>query len=79
MRAPLAPIGWPSATAPPRTLCLAASISSTRPSATCCTANASLNSYRSTSWGDQPVFSQTMRTAFSGAIITSSGARPLEA
>src|SRR5882724_9781099 len=46
-RAPLAPIGWPSATAPPLTLTRSASISSIRVALSATAANASLNSTRS--------------------------------
>ena len=48
-RAPLAPIGWPSATAPPWTFTFASSSSSSFPHASICAANASFSSNRSMS------------------------------
>ncbi len=42
MRAPEAPIGWPKATAPPRTLTFSGSMPSSRTTATACTEKASL-------------------------------------
>ena len=47
--------------------------------ATACTENASLISKRSTSASFQPTFAATRRTASTGVIITSFGARPLVA
>jgi len=47
VRAPDAPMGWPSATAPPFTLTRSQSQPSSRPSASACTANASFASIRS--------------------------------
>ena len=78
-RAPLAPMGWPRATAPPLTLTLAGSSSSSRTTATAWTANASFSSTRSTLDGPQPVFFQSFRTASTGVIITSDGSRPATA
>ena len=48
-RAPLAPIGWPSAIAPPCTFTLAGSSFSSRTTASDCAANASFSSIRSRS------------------------------
>src|SRR5688500_2083464 len=61
--APLAPIGWPSATAPPWTFTRSGSIPSSRSTATSCTENASLISIRSTCFRSHPTFCATLRTA----------------
>src|SRR6266850_2158246 len=78
-RAPLAPIGWPSATAPPLTFTLLPSTPSSRRTATACTANASCNSMRSTSSSVHPIFLSSRRTASTGVISTYFGASPLVA
>ena len=57
MRAPLAPIGWPSAIAPPLTLTLSSSTPSMRIELSATDANASLISNRSMSSTDRPAFS----------------------
>src|ERR1043165_2020287 len=50
--------------------------SSSRVTASAATENASFNSTRSTSLGDQPVFLNNFRTASTGAIITNRGSTP---
>jgi hypothetical protein len=75
-RAPEAPIGWPSATAPPFTLTFVGSRSRTRRSAIAATENASLISCSSKSEGFFPSFVAQRRTDTSGAIMTHSGAQP---
>src|SRR5262249_19925289 len=71
--------GWPSATAPPFTFTRAGSMPSSLITATDCTENASLISYRSTSSGFHPVLAQSLRMPSTAAIITHSGAVPLVA
>ena len=56
--APLEPIAWPRATAPPLTLTFAGSRPSSASTATACTEKASFSSNRSTSLSAQPIFSQ---------------------
>ena len=68
IRAPLAPIGWPSATAPPRTLTLLPSRPSSWLFAIETTAKASLISQRSTSAIASPARSSVRRIASAGAI-----------
>src|SRR6185312_6516316 len=79
MRQPLAPMGWPSATAPPLALTRSGFSPSSRISATPCTEKASFNSYRSTSSAFQPVLAHNLRTVSTGVIITHFGSRPLTA
>ena len=67
IRAPLAPIGWPSAIAPPLTLTLSQSKPSSRPSASVCAANASLISIRSNASIGSSIRSSRRRTPSTGA------------
>ncbi len=67
-RAPDAPIGCPSAHAPPCTLTFSCGRSRSRIAAIGTTANASLISNRSTSRRFQPVFSDSLRSAPIGAL-----------
>ena len=67
MRAPLAPIGWPSAIAPPFTLTLSQSKFSSRPSASACAAKASLISTRSNASIGSSIRSSSRRTPSTGA------------
>src|SRR6266568_1668215 len=68
MRAPLAPMGWPSATAPPFTLTFSGLSLSWRVTAIAATANASFSSTRSTSLSrSQPVLASSFSTASTGA------------
>ena len=66
IRAPLAPIGWPSAIAPPLTLTLSQSKPSSRPSASVCAANASLISMRSNASIGSSIRSSRRRTPSTG-------------
>src|SRR5512133_577175 len=75
MRAPEAPMGWPSATAPPRTFTPFGSSPSSRLFAIATTANASLISQRSTSEVWSFAFSSVFRMASAGAMVNSTGAR----
>ena len=68
-RAPLAPMGWPRATAPPCTLTRDGSRPSSRVTATACTANASFSSTRSTSSSFQPVFVSDVARAVATAVL----------
>src|SRR6266704_3004410 len=80
MRAPLAPMGWPRATAPPFTLTFSGLSLSWRVTAIAATEKASLSSTRSTSMSrSQPVFVRSFSTASTGAIITHLGSTPLTA
>ena len=74
IRAPVAPIGWPSATAPPLTLTLFGSSPNSRLIARETAENASLISYRSMSPIARPVFLSTSLIASTGAIVNHSGA-----
>ena len=62
-----APIGWPSAIAPPLTLTLSQSKPSSRPSASVCAANASLISIRSNASIGSSIRSSSRRTPSIGA------------
>ena len=73
MRAPLAPIGWPNAQAPPCTLTMSCATPSSFISAIGTTAKASLTSHRSTSFTPQPVFLNSLSTAPTGAVENHSG------
>ena len=73
-RVPDAPIGWPSATAPPHTLTLAGSRPSSWLLAIDTTANASLISHRSTSVAFQPALAHALSMAAAGAVVNHSGA-----
>ena len=66
MRAPEAPIGWPSATAPPLTLTRSSSIPSMRIEFSVTEANASLISHRSMSSAFSPALSSAFCAAFAG-------------
>src|ERR1700683_4115003 len=72
--APLAPIGWPNAQAPPCTLTCACSSPTSRIAAIVTTAKASLISYRSTALAFQPAFSSARLIAPAGAVVNHSGA-----
>src|SRR5882672_617849 len=61
MRQPEAPIGWPSAIAPPFTFTFEVSQPSWRFTAIACEANASLISIRSRSFGSQPARERALR------------------
>ena len=80
MRAPLAPIGWPSATAPPLTLTLAGSSPSCAITATSCDRErlVDLEQIDVVQRTSRPSAS-TRRTASTGVISTYFGARPLVA
>ena len=65
------------ATAPPWTFTFSSSSRSSLPHASIWAANASFNSYRSTSPGVHSAFSNTRRTANTGAMKMSLGATPL--
>ena len=69
MRAPVAPIGWPSATAPPLTLTFLGSSPSSRLIARETAEKASLISKRSMSPIDRPVFFEHQLMASTGAIV----------
>ncbi len=79
MRQPLAPIGWPMAIAPPLTLTLAGSFSSTLLTAQACAAKASFNSNRSTSATLQPARASALREAGTGPMPIVAGSRPVVA
>ena len=66
MRAPDAPIGWPSATAPPLTLTFSSSMPSIRIELSVTDANASLISHRSTSSALMPSLSSSVFAAVAG-------------
>src|SRR5919204_5460055 len=73
-RAPEAPMGWPSAIAPPRGLNFSSGIASSLRTASI-PAKASLTSNESTSATSHPVFSSRRRSASAGARRNSSGSR----
>ena len=68
IRAPEAPIGWPSAIAPPLTLTLSSSTPSIRTEFRATEANASLISQRSISSADLPSLSSACWAAFAGVL-----------
>ena len=68
MRAPVAPIGWPSAIAPPWTLTFAVSSARSRAHAMTWAAKASFNSMRSMSASSSCVFASSARIAGTGPI-----------
>ena len=68
MRAPEAPIGWPSAIAPPLTLTFSSSTPSIRSELIATEAKASLISHRSTSSGVLPILSSACLAAFAGVF-----------
>src|SRR5436190_6925946 len=68
MRAPDAPIGWPSATAPPLTLTLSSSMPRSLIELSVTEANASLISHRSMSDACSPAFSSAFFAADAGVV-----------
>ncbi len=76
MRAPLHPIGWPRAIAPPLTLSRSGSKPSSRSTASTWAANASLSSIRSMSSSETRVLSSRLRTAGTGPMPMISGCTP---
>src|SRR5713101_774195 len=76
IRAPLQPIGWPRATAPPFTLNFSCGIPSSRITPRLAAAYASLCSKRSISSTDRPVFFSSFRTPGIGAAIAQLGRVP---
>src|SRR5450830_812717 len=74
MRAPEAPIGWPSAHAPPWMLILLCAMSRSCMAAIGTAANASLISNKSTLLLLQPVFAYSFLMAPMGAVVNSFGA-----
>ena len=74
IRAPEAPIGWPSAQAPPLTLTRSCGAPVIAMKAIGTTAKASFTSHRSTSPTDQPSRSSSFRAAGTGAVGKSAGA-----
>src|SRR6266545_5010576 len=72
-RAPVAPIGWPSAQAPPLTLSFSLAMPRSFCAAVATTANASLISNRSTSPVLQPTLSSSLRMAGIGAVVNHCG------
>ena len=68
IRAPLAPIGWPSATAPPFTFTISGSTSSMRALWIGTAANASLISRSPSSDGDRPAFFSARSAATAGTV-----------
>src|ERR1700744_5660695 len=73
MRAPDAPIGCPSATAPPHPLTLFGSRPTSWLFAIDTTENASLISHRSTALASQPAFLSALPIAAAGAVVNHSG------
>src|SRR5688500_4253152 len=73
MRAPEAPIGWPSAQAPPCTLTLSCGRPCSFIAAIVTTAKASLISYKSTCLAVQLIFSKSLRMAPTGAVVNQPG------
>ena len=74
MRAPLAPIGWPSAHAPPCTLTISCGSLNSVIAASVTAAKASFTSHRSTSFAAQPDFFSTFSMAPTGAVVNQFGA-----
>src|SRR5919197_904515 len=68
MRAPLAPIGWPSATAPPFTFTSSSSKPSIRVTCSATAANASFTSRRPRSWTSSPAFFSACCIARAGTV-----------
>ena len=77
-RAPVAPIGWPSAIAPPLTLTLAMSSDRSRAQAMTCAAKASFSSIRSMSASARLVFASSARTAGTGPMPMRDGSTPAD-
>src|SRR3546814_12800450 len=73
-RAPLAPIGWPRAHAPPWTFSRSWGMPRSFIGAMAPQAKASLTSNRSTSSTFQPALSSTFETACTGAVVHHPGA-----
>ena len=73
MRVPLAPIGWPSAVAPPWTLILSCGMPRSFIANMATQAKASLTSHRSTSSTFQPAFLSTFSIAPIGATVNCAG------
>ena len=76
IRAPEAPIGWPSAIAPPLTFTVSMSKPRSRATAQDCAAKASFDSTRSTSAMFHPAFSSALRLAGIGPEPISAGSTP---
>src|SRR6266540_342685 len=74
---PVAPIGWPSAIAPPLTFTLSRSKPSSRITARLCDANASFNSINSMSSSVRPASARALGTATVGPTPITSGAPAL--
>ena len=74
IRAPDAPIGWPSAQAPPWTLTISCGSLNSAIAAIVTAANASLTSHRSTSPACQPAFFSAFSIAPAGAVENHAGA-----
>ena len=74
MRAPTAPIGWPSAQAPPCTLTISCGSLNSAIAAIVTAAKASLTSHRSTCLASQPAFFSALSMAPAGAVANHSGA-----
>src|SRR6266850_2264730 len=79
MRQPEAPIGWPSAIAPPFTFTFEVSQPIWRFTAIACEANASLISIRSRSFGSQPARASVRFDAGTGPMPMYFGSTPAEA
>src|SRR6185436_15405638 len=79
MRTPVAPMGWPSAMAPPLTLIFSGSKRSSRSQARTWAANASLTSTRSKSSSRSRVFSSRRRTAGTTPMPITWGSTPAAA
>ena len=73
MRAPLAPIGWPRATAPPLTFSLSCGIFTSAIAARATAANASLTSNKSISLIVMFARWRTISIDFAGAVVNHSG------
>ena len=74
MRAPEAPIGWPSAQAPPCTLTMSCGSLYSAIAAIVTAAKASLTSHSSTCFASQPAFFKALAMAPAGAVANHSGA-----
>ena len=74
--APVAPIGWPSAIAPPFGLTFSSSSPSSSITASACAANASLSSITPISSSERPLRSSTLRTAGTGPMPMIAGSTP---
>ena len=74
IRAPEAPMGWPSAHAPPKIFTCSRSSPNSRIKAMATTAKASFTSQMSTSDACQPSLSSSLRAAWTGAVVNQPGA-----